>query len=540
MKKFKLYTILIFTIICMIGCESPSKEESKDDDIESQVESTLKLDEINLTMINPQTINPILNKDKSVNNVLELVYDSLFTIDENYNVVEELVKSYEIYDAGLSLDIQLKDAKWHNDKNVSSQDVAYTVNLIKNNESSPYFGLIQNIKDVIVKDSNSLTITFKNKYAFSKETLIFPIVSQKQLSNSNNELDSKVNLIGNGPYKITNYKERKNLILEVNENYYGEINKNAKDINVSLVPDKESQVSMVNALKSDISEILPSDLSKFNEKQFDILSFEGRQYESIVFNYKNELFKDINFRKAIASVIDKELIVSEAYVNEATSVNFPINTKSEYNSKDIKTIDYNLEEAKKYLQKVDIKNIEKEDIEDDEVEKTDEEKIKELEKGGNDLQKVIQNSNLKIIVNRDNIERVKSAHLIASKLQEIGLKATIIELNSEEIELALEKKEYDLAMIGWELSNVPNIQGIVEQSGYSDDKLTDTLVNLNNLVSTKEIMQKHKEVQAYINDKVPFISLVIKNDYIVKNNRLEGDLNPNSFKIYNNIQNLTI
>ena len=540
MKKFKLYTILIFTIICMIGCESPSKEESKDDDIESQVESTLKLDEINLTMINPQTINPILNKDKSVNNVLELVYDSLFTIDENYNVVEELVKSYEIYDAGLSLDIQLKDAKWHNDKNVSSQDVAYTVNLIKNNESSPYFGLIQNIKDVIVKDSNSLTITFKNKYAFSKETLIFPIVSQKQLSNSNNELDSKVNLIGNGPYKITNYKERKNLILEVNENYYGEINKNAKDINVSLVPDKESQVSMVNALKSDISEILPSDLSKFNEKQFDILSFEGRQYESIVFNYKNELFKDINFRKAIASVIDKELIVSEAYVNEATSVNFPINTKSEYNSKDIKTIDYNLEEAKKYLQKVDIKNIEKEDIEDDEVEKTDEEKIKELENGGNDLQKVIKNSNLKIIVNRDNIERVKSAHLIASKLQEIGLKATIIELNSEEIELALEKKEYDLAMIGWELSNVPNIQGIVEQSGYSDDKLTDMLVNLNNLVSTKEIMQKHKEVQAYINDKVPFISLVIKNDYIVKNNRLEGDLNPNSFKIYNNIQNLTI
>ena len=540
MKKFKLYTILIFTIICMIGCESPSKEESKDDDIESQVESTLKLDEINLTMINPQTINPILNKDKSVNNVLELVYDSLFTIDENYNVVEELVKSYEIYDAGLSLDIQLKDAKWHNDKNVSSQDVAYTVNLIKNNESSPYFGLIQNIKDVIVKDSNSLTITFKNKYAFSKETLIFPIVSQKQLSNSNNELDSKVNLIGNGPYKITNYKERKNLILEVNENYYGEINKNAKDINVSLVPDKESQVSMVNALKSDISEILPSDLSKFNEKQFDILSFEGRQYESIVFNYKNELFKDINFRKAIASVIDKELIVSEAYVNEAISVNFPINTKSEYNSKDIKTIDYNLEEAKKYLQKVDIKNIEKEDIEDDEVEKTDEEKIKELENGGNDLQKVIKNSNLKIIVNRDNIERVKSAHLIASKLQEIGLKATIIELNSEEIELALEKKEYDLAMIGWELSNVPNIQGIVEQSGYSDDKLTDMLVNLNNLVSTKEIMQKHKEVQAYINDKVPFISLVIKNDYIVKNNRLEGDLNPNSFKIYNNIQNLTI
>lgn len=47
-------------------------------------------------MIRASTINPILNTDKSVSYVLDLVYDSLFELDENYNIQPKLVESYSI------------------------------------------------------------------------------------------------------------------------------------------------------------------------------------------------------------------------------------------------------------------------------------------------------------------------------------------------------------------------------------------------------------------------------------------------------------
>ena len=47
-------------------------------------------------------------------------------------------------------------------------------------------------------------------------------------------------------------------------------------------------------------------------------------------------------------------------------------------------------------------------------------------------------------------------------------------------------------------------------------------------------------MQKYVNNNVLFISLVIKDDYIVSNNRLEGKIHPNDFDVYEGITNLNI
>ena len=50
------------------------------------------------------------------------------------------------------------------------------------------------------------------------------------------------------------------------------------------------------------------------------------------------IIKDSNFRKAIAYSIDKKKILEEAYIGNATLVNFPLNSKSKYYNKDMKSI----------------------------------------------------------------------------------------------------------------------------------------------------------------------------------------------------------
>ena len=154
--------------------------------------------------------------------------------DENYNLQPKLVDSYNISSNNKSIDITLKDnIKWHNGQSLTASDVKYTYDLIKKNTDSSYYSLVSNISKISVNGSKNLTITFKDGYAFSLETLIFPIVSKDKLDNLKSDklkLASN-NLIGNGAYKIKTYEDRNYMLLELNKDYYDlDKNNNKKEV----------------------------------------------------------------------------------------------------------------------------------------------------------------------------------------------------------------------------------------------------------------------------------------------------------------------
>ena len=102
-KVVKLISLLLATMVFVTGCKSDTDVKS------NEVKTSKKTSEyINLTMIRASTINPILNTDKSVSYVLDLVYDSLFELDENYNIQPKLVESYSISSNNKKIDITLK------------------------------------------------------------------------------------------------------------------------------------------------------------------------------------------------------------------------------------------------------------------------------------------------------------------------------------------------------------------------------------------------------------------------------------------------
>ena len=120
MKKIKVLTIIIIMILAISGC---NKNSSKDKNSEKYDTTSNNSEYIHLSMVNPKTINPINNNEQSVGYIMDLVYDSLFTIDSDYNVVPQLVDSYSVSSDGKSIDIKLKNAKWHDKKPLTSEDV---------------------------------------------------------------------------------------------------------------------------------------------------------------------------------------------------------------------------------------------------------------------------------------------------------------------------------------------------------------------------------------------------------------------------------
>lgn len=582
-KVIKLISLILALMLFIVGCSADTEEMKT-----TETEKTIKNDSeyINLTMTRPTTINPILNNDKSVSYVLDLVYDSLFEFDENYNLQPKLVDSYKISSNNKSVSITLKDdIKWHNGKNLTAYDVRYTYNLIKSKKDSAYYDLVSNISYITVNGSKKLTISFKDSYAFSLETLIFPIVSQAKLSGlsaDSLELASK-NKVGCGAYKIKTYKDRDYMILEPNEDYYN-INEDAnnREIYVKMVPDSESQIQMVLSLDSDISKVSLGNISKFiDNDNFKIEKYQGRNYDYVVFNYENEYLQNLDIRKAVSFAIDRNTIISDAYSGRAKLTNFPLNPTSNYYDNDLKPLSYNTDNAQNYLKKAvlsleedkkakleaekkaqeeknkkaeeeavdnqaeDSQNATDENTEnnkqDSASEKTTEEETRTFKDVTNtEVRKLLKNINFKIIVNKDNSERVKAASMISDNLEAIGIKTQIKNLTADEMTKALDSKDYDLALIGCQLPAVSDATYILEELGYKDDKLEKYLKSLQNANSEDEITDRYKTIQKYVRDNAIYISFGILDDYVVLNNRLEGDVYSNDFNVYRGISALKV
>ena len=551
-SKIKLLAVVLTIVLSVVGCSNTSNEEETTEEIENNIQ---KSNYIHLTMLFPKTINPILNTDKSVDYIMNLIYDSLFEIDKNYNVENRLVEKYSKSSDGKSINIKLVSAaKWHDGSDITSKDVSFTVDLIKKNSDSPYSDLVSNIKSINIQDSENFTVLLNESDPFIVEKLTFPIVSADKLSSVSTKSLSeyKYNYVGNGPYKIKEYIDRQHIILEKNEDYFGDVSENRKEIFIKLVPDKESQTEMVLSLDSDIASVNIGELSKFEDKEeFNITNYEGRDYEMVIFNYDNEYLNNKDFRKAIISSIDREKIIKEAYVNYATLSNFPLNTKSKYYNSDIESIEYNKENALKYLS-TGLKTV-TESIESEEKVEENKQKSEDLngivedntgsaksnnELSKNEIKEILKEINLKIIVSADNDERLKVANIISENLSSIGIKSTIEELDDKAMSTALSNKEYDLALVGYSLSSIPDARGIIESCNINDKQLSSYISSLGSSTSEDETKKIYNQIQKYMIENASFISLGVLDNFIVTNKRLEGSIYPNDFDIYKGISNL--
>lgn len=552
-KLIKFLAIVLTIVLGTVGCAKENKNENSNEEINEY--NIQESNYIHLTMLFPTTINPILNRDKSVGYIMNLIYDGLFEINENYNVEPRLVEKYTKSSDGKSINIQLKsDATWHDNKELTSSDVNFTVDLIKRTKDNPYSDLVGNIKSIHISDSKNFTINLNQDDPFIIEKLTFPIVSKDRLSSL--KIDEankyKYNLLGNGPYKIKEYVDRQYMILERNEKYFGDLPENRKEIFVKMVPDKESQTEMVLSLDSDIASVTLAELSKFEKKkEFNITNYEGRNYEMVIFNYNNEFLNNVNFRKAIISAIDRKQLLKEAYVDNATLSHFPLNTTSKYYNKDIENLDYNKENAIKYLAEA-LKSV-NESLESQKQTEASKQSSQDLqgiiednststssnsELSRKDMKEMLKQIELNIVVSAENDERIKVANTIKQNLSSIGIKSVVKELNEKDLAKALNFKEYDLAVVGYSLSSIPDARGILESCNIKDKQLSTYITSLGNSKSEDETKKAYNQIQKYVVEKGSFISLGILDNFIVSNKRLEGKIYPNDFDIYKGISNL--
>lgn len=489
-----------------------NKGEEKEPEIKEEVIAEKKVEyepveggTLRLSVTRFSTVDPYKNKENSMDQFLRLVYDSLFKYDKNYNLMPELASGYNISDNSKTLTIEMNPAaRWQDGSKVTADDVAYTINKIKNSPGSPYNSLVSNIASTKVM-GNSLELQLAQPNSLEAYKLIFPILKKDTKGTGALLNDGEFGVVGNGMFVVSGYNKGKNITLKRNENYHGK-KPYINEILVNIYSDEEIRKNMFMSSNVDIIDCSYYDLNKFDYDIFRASSYQSRQFDFIAFNSGRAPFDQGMNRKAISKIIDMKAAVEDAYRGKLQLSLFPINNGSELNI--VNTVLFDKEQVKKTRLIA------------------------------------FEPRRLKIITDKDDPMRHRMAYIIKDDLSKAGLDSDVEGMAGEDLKQAIEAGNFDIGIFSYQVPLNKDISKLSKSNlqffNYDFTAINQSMQDVYTAQSKFERNQKYANLQNKLFESMPYLGIGFRHDYKVYNNRIQGELESTSVELYNGIENIFI
>ncbi len=562
--KQKLKVLLLFFVMsvllsaCTINLDRSAsiEEELYEDKYDIVDRGPVKGGAIRLFSTPVDTLNPILTSNIYVQDFLGFVFEGLYTINTEQQLVPVLAKSSMLSADGLTLTIYLKDnVKWHDKMPFKSEDVVFTINtLLDKNITSVYKKNVQYIESA-ASSGNSVIIKLKQPYSLIKYELTFPILPAHHFLNEKlADKKSKANLspVGTGPYALNSYNEENGVKLKLNEEWWnaeedkveevskpsgsktGETPSDSNKVDLKLPYLSTIEIKIFNntssanaAFQARDIDVLPAQYSEYRKyigrTDITLKRFPGKNFEFLALNTKKGVLTDKRLRNALNYLIDKKQLVDTAASGIATPAEIPINPNSWIHQ--LVNFDQNdgLSKAKELLTQSGY---------------VLDSKKKYVKKGSK------KELTLKMIVNEGNSLRFNTATEISSQLEKKGIAVEVVKLPWESYINTLKTGAYDLALSGYRLSSVPDltfayssaeIQSGLNVAGYSNPTADQYLQQI--LVESNTETQKslYKSLLNVVAEDRPYIGLFFLNESMMYSKNIRGAVNPHVWNKFSDI-----
>ncbi len=229
-----------------------------------------------------------------------------------------------ISEDGLTYTIPLRDdVTLHDGTPFSAEVMAFSIQRFMENQGRPSNLLSSKVESVSATNTYELEIKLTEPVAAFPAILTFSGITPVSPEQYTIGLDSfKPNVfIGSGPYKLNSYTSSV-IRLDVNEDYWGE--KPANDgIDIQVFT---SAVNLYNAFTSGGLDVAyqsldPDQISQLEEdaatQNWTVIEAGSTVINYLAINQKIEPYNDVNVRKAIASMVDRQLISDRAFKGQA-------------------------------------------------------------------------------------------------------------------------------------------------------------------------------------------------------------------------------
>jgi len=490
---------------------------------------------ITMAMHMPFTLNPLLNEDPSVAEILRLIYEPLIMLDEQHRPVSHLLSSFELSEDGLVATLILHDnIHWEDGTRITAYDIIFSFETIQaSRQNSIYRHVLDNISSYYVMgDDRTVSIVYSRptNYSFAYR-LNFPIIPRHHHNVTGRNIPSSdVNMspLGNGAFRIVNHRPMQELVLLPN-NRSLRPRANIGRITVLIVPDFETKM---HAFNERVIDVIATDVATWGRHRSTntpvITPYVSNHYEFIGFNFTNLALTDVLVRRAIAHAINVDEIISSIYINQALRAHTPINPAAWFFAPSSIAYNHNTALARRMLEEAGFSHFSSRGF------------------VGSAHGGIVTELQLRILVNSENPERVSIANILSDSLRTLQIYTEVIVLDFDEYTAALERGDFDLFIGGINMpvysdisfmfssSSIPQ-QGGLNYFRYSSI-IMDSLINqVTNSLTEEDFAQNIIQLQEFFSYELPVISLVYRKSALLTSNRISGEKHPTISNTFNDV-----
>jgi len=310
----------------------------------------------------PNTLNPFFVSSLYEFTVVDVLYTGLFTFDMNmkWRPNEEIVESYQESDDHTEFIVKMKPGfKWHDGQPFTAHDVVYSWNEILDPKvpCAAQKPSVEPIKECVALDDLTVKYVQPEPLATARWNLSFPIIPKHIFEKDKaNHPDLKMgdyynqqsrHPVGNGPYRVVEWKENDKVVVERWEDYLGK-KPYFKRIVFRIIPD--SNVALLSFEKEEVDCIERLSAQQFafetNTDSFAKVGYKARgvqwAFGYIVWNMdgSNPFFADRRVRYAMTHALNIPLFLEKVYHNLTTQSSGIYHPDSWMYNPEVKPLEY--------------------------------------------------------------------------------------------------------------------------------------------------------------------------------------------------------
>jgi ABC-type transport system substrate-binding protein len=255
------------------------------------------------------------------------LFNTLVTIDENFEVVPDLASAWEVKDGGKTYIFHLhKGVKFHDGTDCDAAAIKWNFDRLLNPEekvlTAPFFTVVEAVEAV---DAHTLKITLQ----YPTETFLralanyrkgFPILSPTAYKAWGKQ-DLAAHPTGTGPFKLAKWEQNALILLERNAQYFKPSLPYLERIEFRIMKDGVTRATALRAGEVDFVNLVPIEHVERLSKDPKIRVLRGPETATIflVANNGRKPFDDVRVRQAtIGYGIDRRVIAKSALLGLAS------------------------------------------------------------------------------------------------------------------------------------------------------------------------------------------------------------------------------
>lgn len=487
-----LFLVCLFAICTSCGGGGNESESGNDENSNVPDDFTVRI----LLRGNTDGLNAITSSSANSTEILtNNVHAGLLEMDpKTFELRPYLAKSRPeikvLDDRTMTVSYEIREeAVWDNGTPITAEDYAFTVKAIKNPKvnAGPARPYIEFIEDVVIDPNNpkKFTVVCNKRYLmiesvtgtmapypayfYDKQGLMsdFTISELNDPANldrlnadpriidfaedfNNNYNHEPSQIVGAGPYQITEISTHQHIKLERKKEWWGDkvdvpyIAAYPENLFFKIIDDDNNALLALKEQELDVMTYIPEEKFlelKENEratKNFNLTTTDAFAYRYMGMNMKSPKLSDVRVRKAIAHLVDKNMVVNELCSDLATAINGPVSPLKKYYNKNIPAIEFSVDKAKALLQEAGWKDMDGDNILDKMVEGEQVSlKIKFLYPQGKQFYKDV-------------------AQVLKNEASRVGIEIDMVASEWSVMLDDLKKRNFDMTCLGWSQSPSPD------------------------------------------------------------------------------------